>query len=82
MYNIAGNAILAEFFCKKVKIFIAHPYLDIWKLVYGVASTWRWILNCNVSHDHPLRTPFIAPITDSKLVLNSDGHRFSLWVKL
>ena len=31
------------------------------------------------SHDQPLRTLFIAPITDSKHVLSSDGQKFPPW---
>ena len=34
-----------------------------------------------VSRDHPLRTLLIAPITDSKHVLTSDGQKLPPWLK-
>ena len=46
----------------------------------GAVLLIQWLF-VFVSHDQPLKTLFIAPITDSKLMLNSDEHRFPSWVK-
>ena len=60
-----------------------NPYLKLHKSILWVSiflligNTWRIL---HVSHDQPLRTLFTAPITDSKLVFNSDGQRFPPWV--
>ena len=35
------------------------------------------MMEMSIPHDHPLRTLFIAPITDSKHVLTSDGQKIS-----
>ena len=36
-----------------------------------------FVINLHVSYDHPLRTLLIAPITEHKHMLNSDGQRGS-----
>ena len=48
---------------------------------YSTENVWYLcdILHESVSHDHPLKTLLIAPITAHKHVLTSDGQKFPPW---